>query len=282
MEKQPMYWSIRRELWENRSIIWAPLAVAVFFMAGFMASTIGMPHRRRALMLLDPAKQAASINKPYDVVAMMLLGTAFLVGLFYCLDALHGERRDRSILFWKSLPVSDRTAVLSKASIPLVILPLLTFLLVVTTQIFILLWSTAVLLPSGLAGSTWRHVHFIQNAPILAYGLIVLALWHAPVYAWLLLVSGWARRSPLLWVVLPPAVLAAFEKVAFGSKYFGSMLKYRLMGGIHRAFIFKPDGDVEAMTPGRFLSTPGLWIGLVLAALFLAAAAQMRRNREPI
>ena len=59
--------------------------------------------------------------------------------MFYCLDALYGERRDRSILFWKSLPVSDLTTVLSKASIPIVVLPLLTFAVTVATQLIMLL-----------------------------------------------------------------------------------------------------------------------------------------------
>src|SRR5712692_8666140 len=121
---RPMYWSVRRELWENRSIYIAPLIVAAFVLFGFMISTIGMPHRRRAVLMLAPEQQRATIGMPYHLAATMLMLTALIVGVFYCLDALHGERRDRSILFWKSLPVSDRTIVLSKASIPLVVLPL--------------------------------------------------------------------------------------------------------------------------------------------------------------
>ena len=106
---RPLYWSIRRELWENRSIYMAPLVVALVTLFGSGLSTIGMPARRRAVLLLTAARQHAAITKPYDVIAMILLATAFLVGIFYCIDALYGERRDRSILFWKSLPVSDRT-----------------------------------------------------------------------------------------------------------------------------------------------------------------------------
>jgi len=153
-ETRPMYWSVRRELWENRSIYLAPLAVAAFVVFGMMISTIGMPARRRAVLMLDPAQQRAKIGQPYDLAAVILIGIAFVVAAFYCLDALHGERRDRSILFWKSLPVSDRTTVLSKASIPLVVLPLITFAIIVTTQFLMLLWSSVVLLPSGLAGTT--------------------------------------------------------------------------------------------------------------------------------
>src|SRR6266513_6275590 len=155
---QPMYWSVRRELWENRSIYVAPLIVAAVVLFGFLVSTVGMPQRRHAVLLLDPAHQRAAIGAPYDVAAIMLIFTAFIVGVFYCLDALHGERRDRSILFWKSLPVSDLTTVLSKASIPLVVLPLLTFAIIVATQFVMLVWSSVLLITHGMnPGSTWTN-----------------------------------------------------------------------------------------------------------------------------
>src|SRR3981081_1324827 len=143
---RPMYWAVRRELWENRSVYIAPLAVAVLVLLGFLISAPNLPHSIRAALALDPALQRAAIEKPYDIAAMLTILTAFIVGVFYCLDALHGERRDRSILFWKSLPVSDLTTVLSKASIPFVILPLLTFAVIVITQMIMLMLNTVVLL----------------------------------------------------------------------------------------------------------------------------------------
>jgi ABC-2 type transport system permease protein len=282
---RPMYWSVRRELWENRSIYIAPLVVAAVALFGFLISTIGMPERRRALLLLDQAQQQAAIEKPYDIAAMLLILTVFLVGMFYCLDALHGERRDRSILFWKSLPVSDLTTVLSKASIPLVVLPVIAFAIIVATQVAMLLMTSAVLLPSGLSGTTWTRLPLLQSSLILPYGLIALALWHAPIYGWLLLVSGWARRATFLWAVLPPLALCIVEKIAFNTSYLASLLKDRLMGFAANAFAFDAHGSIHTLTqltPGRFLSTPGLWIGLVFAAAFLAAAVRLRRCREPI
>ena len=95
---RPLYWSVWRELWENRSIYIAPLIVAAVQVFGFAISTIGLAERRRAVLLLDPAHQRAAIEQPYDLAAMMMIFTVFIVGVFYCLDALHGERRDRSIL----------------------------------------------------------------------------------------------------------------------------------------------------------------------------------------
>src|SRR5881628_2734382 len=212
---QPFYWSVRRELWENRSIYVAPILVAIVVLFGFLVSTIGLPERRREVLLLDPAKARAAIEAPYDMAAIMLILTAFIVGVFYCLDALHGERRDRSILFWKSLPVSDLTTVLSKTSIPLVVLPVISLAIIVVTQFIMLLISTAALLPSGLAATTWANFNLFQQSLVLLYGLIAIALWHAPIYGWALLVSGWARRATFLWAVLPLLAIGIFEKITF-------------------------------------------------------------------
>src|SRR5690242_18410713 len=85
---RPFYWSVRRELWENRSIYIAPLIVAAVELFGFFVSTVGLPERRRAALLLDPVKARTAIAAPYDMAAVMLILTAFVVGLFYCLDAL--------------------------------------------------------------------------------------------------------------------------------------------------------------------------------------------------
>jgi len=285
---RPLYWSVRRELWENRSIYIAPLIVAAVQVFGFAISTIGLAERRRAVLLLDPAKQRAAIEMPYDLAAMMMIFTVFIVGVFYCLDALHGERRDRSILFWKSLPVSDLTTVLSKAIIPLVILPAVSFAIVVCVHLIMLSMSSVNLIFHGVnPATTWAHFPVFQNWLVLLYGLVAVALWHAPIYGWLLLVSGWARRATFLWTVLPLLAIGILEKIAFNTSYFASVVKHRLMGFAPDAFDFQGRHDptidsLAQLTPGRYRSTPGLWIGLVVAAAFIAATVRLRRYRGPI
>jgi ABC-2 type transport system permease protein len=285
---RPLYWSVRRELWENKSIYVAPLAAAAVLLFGFLISTMTLPRRMTAVLALDPGRQRATVTMPYNVIAGLVFLTAFVVAVFYCLDALHGERRDRSILFWKSLPVSDLTTVISKASIPLVVLPLVVLAIVLTAHLFVLVFSTLVLLGNGPGlAALWTHVKFAQMSVALFYCLTAISLWHAPLYGWLLLVSAWARRSAFLWAVLPPLAIAVFERIAFQSAHFGNWLKYRLIGWFTQAFIPHVKGEapvdpLAALTPGRFLITPGLWAGLFFAALFLAAAVRVRRNREPI
>jgi ABC-2 type transport system permease protein len=284
---RPLYWSVRRELWENKSVYIAPLAAAGVLLFGFLVSTFTLPRRMQALQALDPGRQSATVTMPYNVVAGLVFVTAFIVAVFYCLDALHGERRDRSILFWKSLPVSDLITVLAKASIPLVVLPLVVFATVVAAHVFILGLSSLVLAGNGPALATlWTHVRVSQTAVALVYALLSISLWHAPLYGWLLLVSAWARRSAFLWAVLPPLAIAVFERIAFQSSHFGRWLGWRLGGWFTLAFVPRVKGTavepLAAMTPGRLLAWPGLWAGLFFAALFLAAAVRVRRRREPI
>jgi ABC-2 type transport system permease protein len=287
-KKRPFYWSVWREVWENRSLYIAPLVVAVVVVLGFLVSTVGLAERRQAVLLLGPEKARAGIEMPYDVAAMTLIFTAFIVGVFYCLDALYGERRDRSILFWKSLPVSDLTTVLSKVTIPLAVLPLIVLAIIVATHLVMLLWTSGVLIGHGMnPGSTWATVPWIQNWLVLVYGLAAIALWHAPIYGWALLVSSIVRHAAFLWAVLPLMVIGLFERITFGTSHFTSLLRQRLFGFAPGAFGFEPKHGIAIdslwqLTPGKYLSSFGLWIGLVVAALFIAIAVRLRRYRGPL
>jgi ABC-2 type transport system permease protein len=281
------YWSVKRELWENKSIYIAPLIVASVVLFGSLVTSFRLPERRRLALALDPVHRRAAIELHYNIAAMMIIITAFIVGFFYCLDALYGERRERSILFWKSLPVSDHTTVLSKASIPLILLPVVAFVTIVLTQLSMLLVSSAALIPSGLASTTWSNFNLLQQSVILLYSVVVIALWHAPIYGWALLISGLARRATFLWAVMPFIAIGIFEKITFNTTYFGSMLKNRLLGAGDTAFDLQMHHSISIdslvqLTPGRFLATPGLWIGLIFAAAFVIAAIRLRRYRGPL
>jgi ABC-2 type transport system permease protein len=271
-----MYWSVRRELWEHRSIYIAPLAAAAVFLLAFLTG-----------LTLSPAHWHKGLDTPYEFAAVLIMGTGFIVGIFYSLDALYGERRDRSILFWKSLPVSDLTTVLSKFAIPLVILPLLSFAIAVVTQFVMMLLSSAVPMGSGLSvGTLGARMSFFHMSLMLLYHILTVhGLWYAPIYGWLLLVSAWAPRAPFIWTFLPPFVIWGVEKIAFNTSHFLGMLQYRLTGPEPSTTTARSGNLMEmmsALTPAQFFSTPGLWVGLAVAAIFLAAAVRLRRYREPI
>ena len=284
----PVYWSVRRELWENRSLTIAPLAVGSFALFIMWVTAFGLPRRMR---VLAPAKLHAVIMSAFSIPATVIMGTVLIVGFFYCLDALYSERRDRSILFWKSLPVSDRTTVLSKAAIPLVVLPLIGFALSLLSQLVVLFWSSVVLMMHGMSPAPyWGQLPLFEMPVTLIYGIGVFALWHAPIYGWLLLISAWAKRTPVLWAILPFLVLSALERMIFSTQHFGSWIRWRVMGPMMTAFNvpmgpnghYEPVERLSQLDPLKFVRTPGLWLGLLAAAAFLAGAVRLRRFRAPM
>jgi ABC-2 type transport system permease protein len=264
-------WSVRRELWENRSIYLAPLIVAVVIA---LASFGAVRHN------LQPDKLATHD----ELVAGVLMGTTLLVAVFYCLDALYGERRDRSVLFWKSMPVSDWTAVLSKMAVPMVVLPVVTFVLAIVTQLIMLLAASAYLSMHGRSAAALWNLPWLRMSSGMLYHLVTVhSLYYAPIFGWLLLVSAWAKRQPFLWAFLPLAAIGVIEKIVFNTTHFAMMLASRISGGM--------EGDpakgggmmmLWPSHPFEFLTRPGLWFGLALAAICVAGAVRLRRYRDPI
>jgi ABC-2 type transport system permease protein len=280
---RPLYWSIRRELWENRYLYMAPLAAGAVFLSGVMVNMIAM--RRRIAASSDYAAQVQGLlSSRYELLAGLMMATALILSIFYCLDALYGERRDRSILFWKSLPVSDVTAVISKLSIPVLVLPLLGFGITLATEYLMLLVSSAIFAGSGVSiTGLWTQASVLRIPLIWLYHLVTVhGLWYAPLYAWLLLVSAWAPRAPFMWALLPPFVICGVEKLAFNTSYFLNLLQYRFMGSRSMQSHDHAQDFLASLLPHHFFSNPDLWTGLVVAAVFLFAAVRLRRSRGPI
>ena len=275
-----VYWSVKREVWESRSIYIAPLAVAAVILLGFFVSAIRLPAKVREASGMTPLQLGDMFAQPYDIAALALMAVTLVVAAFYCLDALHGERRDRSILFWKSLPVSDLMTVLSKATIPLLLLPLITFLITVALHVSMLLLSAAILLVSGQSLAILSHLRLgIRWIALLYHLLIGHGLYYAPFYGWFLLVSAWARRGTFLWAVLPPLAIGVLEKILFNTSHFGELIGDRFgIGGSNS----KASGMFAMIADSSGLSSPGLWIGLLLTAIFLFAAVQLRRRQGPV
>jgi ABC-2 type transport system permease protein len=278
-----LQWSIRRELWENRSIFIAPAAIAGLVLVGYLIGSLNGSHIH--IEGVDPTHLEHLSEIPYYVAAASILAISVIVAAFYCLGALHTERRDRSILFWKALPVSDLVAVLAKASIPLVVTPVVALVITLVTQAVMLIISIIFILArGGDVAPILAHNPAFSNVWILPYGLAVLSLWYAPLYAWLLLASAWARRTPILWAAGPIIALPLVERLAFGTTYLGAALRDRFQGGFVDAFGTSATShpDFSHPDPVGFASTPDLWVGLLLAAVFLFGAVWLRRRGEPI
>lgn len=296
---------VRRELMEHRaawlvSAVFGALFVLVQLLAVFGLSRVGLNDREVSLEVLASQADAMGGQGAMLIVLLpMAMTLAFVVSIvvvFYLLDALYADRKDRSILFWKSLPVSDLQTVGSKYLTALLAMPaqaVAVFILIAVVS-WLLIGSAMLWAGSGqfLAQGPFAAVKAIV---IMAYALLAIGLWLAPVHGWLLLVSAYARRAVLGWAVLPPVLLIVAEKIVFDSRHFATMLAARFSGGLELALADQRsmgvaiDGDVvvaafptlgEFLTPGRLLAAPGLWIGFALAVAFLAGAIWLRRWRD--
>jgi ABC-2 type transport system permease protein len=238
---------------------------------------------------LTPAQRRSMVSIPFYMIAGVMMATMFLVAVFYCLGGLYNERRDRSILFWKSLPVRDLTTVLSKVTVPMVILPAVVLVVALGTQLTLYAIGAMAYASTARADGS-PSVPLGDILAITAYGFVILTLWWAPLYAWFLLVSGWAKRAPFLWAVLPPIGLAVGEKIAFGTTHLGGLIQSRLFGAGDAGFIkpqhmipgTMPEVGISQIDAGKFFTSPGLWLGFLATAGMLAAAVWMRRRREPV
>lgn len=280
-----LVWAIRRELWENRSIYVGPLAVAGMILVGFAVALAAWPARIEAASALGASELRETVQQPYVVAALMLMIIEILVAIVYSLDALYGERRDRSILFWKSMPVSDLETVLAKASIPILVLPLVTFVVTMGTQVIMLLMGSAALAAKGIGvGTLWGQLSLLDLTRINLIHLVTFhgILW-APLYAWLLLVSGWAPRAPFLWAVLPPVAIGIAERIAFNTTRFATLLRDYFLGGSGGEG--PPGMTMDMLAPhqlAQFLARPDLWLGLAMTAAMLFGAMKLRRARGAI
>ena len=279
MKHSRFYWSVRRELWEHRSIFLGPLAIAAVVLVAMTVHILRNPANWRAMAALEGTKRAVAMAMPYSLAASVILLSAFIVAVFYCADALNAERRDRSILFWKSMPVSDTTTVLAKGFVPFAVLPIVAFAIALATQLLILVMT------SGVLPTQWQELRLGQMTIVMAYGVAVHALWYTPVYGWLLLVSAWARRAALLWAVLPIFAAIIAENIALNTTWFASAMRYRVLGAMTEAFkrnaMNAPITELSQLDPANFFANQNLWLGLAFAAACIAGAIRLRRYREP-
>jgi ABC-2 type transport system permease protein len=216
--------------------------------------------------------------------------------LMYAADALYGERRDRGILFWKSLPLSDTETVLSKLFVAAVLMPLVAAGIALVTQVgFFAIAGAKLSSLDLLRGHVW--VPSVWGGAIVTsvYLVIAGALWYLPVIAWFLAVSAWAPRSPLMYATLPPVGVMVAEYITFHTTHVWHLCIARLnfvgllseaLGGsgvqlvIDDEHMIIPRNLVDMMQPGRFFGSAQVWIGVAVAAGLLVATIRLRRSRD--
>jgi ABC-2 type transport system permease protein len=289
---------LRREFWEHRYLWLAPLATEVLLL--LLCAVLGHGHGVH-VQLRDEGDATAADKVAAATIAQWMLTvplyvvTLLLIG-YYVLDCLFAERKDRSILFWKSLPVSDGLTVASKALTALVVVPFGVFALALLGNLaFYALYSLRVALGSLPPVLSFDAVEWLRTELVMLLALLLAVLWYAPVAAASMLVSAWVRRSPFLWSVVPLVLALVVEGIlrsVWGMPgYLHDFLNYRTnhiwhVLGLEHARVITHDGLhpvgslLNTLNFGAAFADRDLWLGVIAAVAMLFAAARFRRYHD--
>ena len=313
-----MKWLIKREMWEHKGmLLWAPavigalIAALALFAASFDKNISingdGSPSQILSVTLEGSVRThvVQTMAQAYvGAAAPLLMVLGFLV-FFYCLGALHDERRDRSLLFWKSLPVSDAMTVLSKVLLAAVVAPLITLCIGLALSLLVLLIGCFLLLSHGT--NVFGEMLFAPDlylTPLRVFALLPLyVMWALPTVGWLLMVSSMARSKVFLWAVGTPLALGllllwAEKMMGFGVNaawFISNIVSRLLLSVVPGAWIIFDEVGLQELVPVRGRMTPpetlfdlswgtlghaNVWIGVAAGAAMIAVAIWMRRRRE--
>jgi ABC-2 type transport system permease protein len=316
-----MKWLLKREYWEHKGgFFWAPAvvsAILALFLGGtlligvtvgknkgFEVNGIQMHDLSGVVDAHERANFITALTHGYIGTGFPLLAVLFFVVFFFCLGSLFDERKDRSILFWKSLPISDNETVLSKALTALVVAPLITIAFVVVTSVLSLAFLTiaAALMGLNVFGDVLSS-GAVYAAPFkLAAILPVYAVWALPTVGWLMLVSAWARTKPFLWAVGVPVLTGALLSWFNAMFNFGWDVQWFWQHIVARGLLSVSPGSwfgfIDAqwhfhahennvigtsdllVQSWRALATANAWIGAAIGAAMIYGAARIRRWKD--
>ncbi len=316
-----LFWLVKREFWEHRGgFFWAPVITGGIFVFlnlmtiitgeifgarngvnfSFDGSGSNMRELTRALDKQSMDTVGAGLDMVmYSSTMMMSIILGFVV-FFYCLGALYDDRRDRSILFWKSLPISDTATVLSKVISATVVAPFITVIVGALTGLLMLLTFAVALSLHGV--SVWHLLSLSHPLRVIAnmLGSIPLyLLWALPTVGWLLLCSAWSRSKPFLWAVILPVavgiVIGWFNLLGtlnVSNSWYWRDVAARILGSVFPGGWFRHVRGIggnnvtellSSLSVGRAytaLASPNLWIGVAAAVVMLAGAIWFRRWRD--
>ena len=295
---------IRREIWEHRSIYITPMVIAIIVTLGVFAMLIFASGFAAELdAVIFGATNIAGETERKAALTLYFLGTSwlFLVALailtvFYCLDSLYAERKDKSILFWRSMPVTDAETVISKLIIALLVIPVAAIIgIIVTHLVNLVVTSVWVSMKGGDASLLiWGSVSLLDNWLAAVIVILATGIWMSPFIGWFLFVSAYTKRSPLLMAFMPLVLIALLEKIILRTHIFAEYVLGRAdeiplirTENVERFFDEEQWRIAEGATHllvhldiVQFLTSPATWAGIIVCGLLSTAAIYVRRYRD--
>jgi ABC-2 type transport system permease protein len=295
---------IKRELWEHRSLYVTPAVIGILMSLGTVTGQATFSAFDQAVDLAILGGSNLGENERAMAISALMLGVSifFVIGMwfltiFYSLDALYAERKDRSILFWRSIPCTDFETVLSKLLTAVFVIPLITLAFIMVTHVIVLIISSVWI---GFQGANaghliWSAAPLFDNWSATLIFLLAVPLWSSPFIGWFLFISAFTKRAPLMMAVLPLLILPMLEKILIGTTAIAEAFYVRawqmpLFRGIDPSDFFDEDKHmgmaaegismIDLMNLGGFLTSPGLWLGMIVCGLFTTAAIYVRRYRD--
>jgi len=316
-------WLLKREYWEHRGgLFWAPVVTSLIFVffaiVGLALAALGIREfsddgsglkvSEGIAQLADPAN-ALEVGAAIELLIYALGNPVFIVmafvGFFYCLGSLYDDRKDRSVLFWKSLPVSDLQTVASKVFTAALVVPAIATIGAIATSLMILVVLSAFVLMHGENPVYFWDLGAIARACFnLVAALPIYAMWALPTIGWLMLCSAWAKRVPFIWAILVPILsgvmvwmLGLMDLFGKSVGWFWGQVVGRVLSGtvagmdiIYRLVANPADARinnhqdfarmVSATENYGVFAMPQLWIGVLLGVAMLAVAVYLRRTTD--
>ena len=293
---------VKREIREHRSIYTAPAVIGIIVSLLTLTGQVSVSAFGDAVDLavvgasnVDMGHRRAVIMGAFTLVTTVFAIGAWIVMVFYCLDTLYSERKDKSILFWRSLPITDAETVVSKLLVAALVIPAAFLVTAYATHLIMLVLSTFWVMAEGgnAAHLIWEPAPIFDNwAASLVFG-IAMTLWLSPFLGWFLFVSAFAKRSPLLIAFLPIFVLPMLERLLLKTDLLGEAIFIRTfeppiskldLSLIRNEGIVPLDADsislLATLDLGKFLSSPSLWAGLAVCGMLTFGAIYVRRYRD--
>jgi ABC-2 type transport system permease protein len=284
-------WLVRREFWENRAIWVIPAAISAFML---LVSLFG----RVDMMSVSAQMPSRAVGQAFlAAVAGTFFAVMSIYSTWYLLDCLYADRKDRSVLFWKSMPISDTTTVMCKLATALVAIPAVYFAAADLTTLM-MAFIISVRASSTLGGALWHTDLWLQIQALWLYVIVTTAIWYLPVAAYLLVVSAWAKRAVMLWSILPPLALILGERWLFGTHVIAHQLVQRLFAYPELAFNSNLGSWTATVTDhdavgapaniwsffdfGGFFTNAATWVGIAAGAALIVAAIQLRTRHTEI